>query len=319
MKNLFIIFLFTSSILFCDIIGRGIGETEILAKKSALDELSQQIEVNVDSIFYLEQTKTNDDYNKNSAGVINLSSNNYLLGVEYKIEKVGKNFSALAIISNDKLYLYEQKVDSSYNLASSYFDKANNTKSAGEKKSYLLGSLKELQKGDNYKNIAMLLGAKKVINSSISKADIQETLQKLKNSNLDKIILYVSLDDNFSNIKNLITKNLVQLSKENALDLLIGDNNYNNTTLIVKVSSLTQEEIPAFYYNKKKLSDKMFKTNLSLTFILKDSFSDSIYDTVTLDSTSKSFASSNDSLNIATNRILRDGKDKLSIMLQNLY
>lgn len=319
MKNLFIIFLFTSSILFCDIIGRGIGETEILAKKSALDELSQQIEVNVDSIFYLEQTKTNDDYNKNSAGVINLSSNNYLLGVEYKIEKIGKNFSALAIISNDKLYLYEQKVDNSYNLASSYFDKANNTKSAGEKKSYLLGSLKELQKGDNYKNIAMLLGAKKVINSSISKADIQETLQKLKNSNLDKIILYVSLDDNFSNIKNLITKNLVQLSKENALDLLIGDNNYNNTTLIVKVSSLTQEEIPAFYYNKKKLSDKMFKTNLSLTFILKDSFSDSIYDTVTLDSTSKSFASSNDSLNIATNRILRDGKDKLSIMLQNLY
>lgn len=319
MKKLFIIFLFTSSILFCDIIGRGIGETEILAKKSALDELSQQIEVNVDSIFYLEQTKTNDDYNKNSAGVINLSSNNYLLGVEYKIEKVGKNFSALAIISNDKLYLYEQKVDDSYNLASSYFDKANNTKSAGEKKSYLLGSLKELQKGDNYKNIAMLLGAKKVINSSISKADIQETLQKLKNSNLDKIILYVSLDDNFSNIKNLITKNLVQLSKENSLDLLIGDNNYNNTTLIVKVSSLTQEEIPAFYYNKKKLSDKMFKTNLSLTFILKDSFSDSIYDTVTLDSTSKSFASSNDSLNIATNRILRDGKDKLSIMLQNLY
>lgn len=319
MKNLFIIFLFISSILFCDIIGRGIGETEILSKKSALDELSQQIEVNVNSIFYSEETKSNDDYIKNSAGTINLYSNNFLLGVEYKIEKIGKNYSALAIISDNKLFLYEQKVNDSYSLASSYFDKANNTKSAGEKKSYLLGSLRELQKGDNYKNIAILLGAKKTPNSLINKADIQEALQKLKNSSLDKIILYVSLDNNFPNIKNLITKNLVQLSKDNSLDLLIGDNSYNNTTLIVKVSSLTQEEIPAFYYNKKKLSDKIFKTSLSLTFILKDSFSDSVYDTVTLDSTSKSFLSSNDSLNIATNRILRDGKDKLSIMLQNLY
>ena len=318
MKNIFILFLFTSSILFCDIIGRGIGETEILAKKSALDELSQQIEVNVDSIFYSEETKSNDDYNKNSTGVINLSSNNYLLGVEYKIEKVGKNFSALAIISNDKSFLYEQKVNDTYNLVSSYFDKASNTKSPGEKKSYLLGSLKELKKGNNYKNIAILLGAKKINSSPINEADIKEALQKLKNSDLDKIILYVSLDDG-SNIKDIVTKNLMQISKDNSLDLLIGDNNYNNTTLIIKVSSLTQEEIPAFYYNKKKLSDKIFKTSLSLTFILKDSFSGSIYDTVTLDSSSKSFTSSNDSLNIATNRILRDGKDKLSIMLQNLY
>ena len=319
MKNLFIIFLFTSSILFCDIIGRGIGETEVLAKKSALDELSQQIEVNVDSIFYSEETKSNDDYNKNSTGIINLYSNNFLLGVEYKIEKVGKNYSALAIISNDKSFLYEQKVNDTYNLVSSYFEKANNTKSPGEKKSYLLGSLKELQKGNNYKNIAILLGSKKTKTSLINEADIQDALQKLKNSSLDKIILYVSLEDTFVNIKNLVTKNLVQISKDNSLDLLIGDNNYNNTTLIVKVSSLTQEEIPAFYYNKKKLSDKIFKTSLSLTFILKDSFSGSIYDTVTLESSSKSFASSNDSLNIATNSILRDGKDKLSIMLQNLY
>lgn len=319
MKNIIIIFLFTSSILFCDIIGRGIGETEILSKKSALDELSQQIEVNVNSIFYSEETKSNDDYNKNSAGVINLSSNNFLLGVEYKIEKIGKNYSALAIISNDKLFLYEQKTSDTYALASSYFEKANTTKSPGEKKSYLLGSLKELQKGNNYKNIAILLGCKKNISPSLNEVDIKEALLKLKNSNLDKIILYVSLEDTFANIKNIVTKNLVQISKENSLDLLIGDNSYNNTTLIVKVSSLTQEEVPAFYYNKKKLSDKIFKTSLSLTFILKDSFSGSIYDTVTLDSSSKSFASSNDSLNIATNRILRDGKDKLSIMLQNLY
>lgn len=319
MKKLYLFFLLTSSILFADIIGRGIGETEILAKKSALDELSQQIEVNVDSIFYSEETKFNDDYNKNSAGVINLSSNNFLLGVEYKIEKVGKNYSALAIISNNKLFLYEEQISDNYNLATSYFDKSNNTKSPGEKKSYLLGSLKELQKGNNYKNIAMLLGAKKINSPSINEADIKEALQKLKNTNLDKIILYVSLDDNFSNIKNIVTKNLIQVSKDNSLDLLIGDSNYNNTIMIVKVVSLTQEEIPAFYYNKKKLSDKIFKTSLSLTFILKDSFSGSIYDTVTLDSSSKSFSSSNDSLNITTNRILRDGKDKLSIMLQNLY
>lgn len=319
MKKICFYFLLLSSFLFAEMIGRGIGETEILAKKSALDELSQQIEVKVDSLFFMEENYDGLEYTKNSAGEINLSSNSFLLGLEYKIEKVGKNFSALAIISDDKLYLYEEQIRNSYDLAASYFEKSKLTRSPAEKKKYLQASLKEIKKGNSYKNIALLLGKPQFKEVVLNQADIDKALQELKNSNMDKVIIYIKIDAGFEEIREIVAKSITQLSKENNLDLLLGDENYNNTVLLVKVSSLFQEDIPAFYYNNKKINERMFKSNVSLTFVLKESISDSVYDTFTISANGKSFLNLQDSLNNAINRALKEDREKIGLMLEKLY
>lgn len=319
MNKIFCLFVLIANFTFGEMIGRGIGETEILAKKSALEELSQQVEVKVDSLFFMEENYDGIEYIKNSSGETNLSSNNFLLGVEYKIEKVGKNYSALAIISNDKLYLYEEKIKESYELADSYFEKSSLTKSPAEKKNYLQGSLKEIKKGNSFKNIALLLGKPKIATLNVNESDIEKALQELKNSNMDKIILYIKIDKGFENVKNIIAKSIAQISKDNNLDILMGDEDYNNTVLLVKISSLTQEDIPAFYYNNKKINERMFKSNVSLTFVLKEKLGDSVYDTFTLSANGKSFLNLDDSLSNAINRALKEDREKIGIMLENLY
>lgn len=319
MKKIILFFMFCSFYLLADIVGVGIGETEILAKKSALDELSQQIEVKVDSLFYTEEINKNGIYSKDSVGTVNLISSNFLIGVEYYVEKIGKNYSAKAVISKDKAYFYEDKVREAYNLSSQYYGRSTKTKSFGEKKSYLLASLKELKKGDSYKNISLLLGSKKAISPGVNEFTLNEELQKLKNENLDKLIVYIDLEEEkFLGVKNIIAKSITQISRENNLDIVLGDKNYNNTTFQVRVVSYKEEVIPPFYYNNKKLSDTIYKSDLVLSFELKDSLSGVVYETFTYENSSKSFQSPEDALNLSSNRIMKEAKGKLTISLGNI-
>lgn len=318
MNRIILFFTLCSFYLFADIVGVGIGETEVLAKKSALDELSQQIEVKVDSLFYTEESNKGGVYTKDSIGTTNLISSNFLIGVEYYVEKIGKNYSAKAVISKDKNFFYEDKVNEAYNLSNQYYSRSLKTKSFGEKKSYLLASLKELKKGDSYKNISLLLGSKKSINSMVTEYTIKEELQRLKNENLDKLIIYIDLEDEFQGIKNVISKNITQISRENGLDIVLGDKNYNNTVFQVRVVSYKEEIIPPFYYNNKKLSDTIYKCDLVLSFELKDSFSGMVYETFTYENSSKSFQSSEDALNLSSSRIMKEAKEKLTLSLGNI-
>lgn len=319
MKKIILFFMLCSFYILADIVGLGIGETEILAKKSALDELSQQIEVKVDSLFYTEETNKNGSYSKDSVGTVNLISSNFLIGVEYYVEKIGKNYSAKAVISKDKAYFYEDKVREAYNLSNQYYGRSTKTKSFGEKKSYLLASLKELKKGDSYKNISLLLGSKKAISPLVNEFTLNEELQRLKNENLDKLIIYIELEEEkFLGIKNIIAKNITQISRENGMDVILGDKNYNNTTFQVRVVSYKEEVIPPFYYNNKKLSDTIYKSDLILSFELKDSFSGLVYETFTYENSSKSFQSPEDALNLSSNRIMKEAKEKLTISLGNI-
>lgn len=318
-KIIFLLFI-CSLHVFGDIIGVGIGETEILAKKSALDELSQQIEVKVDSLFYMEETNKDGVYSKDSIGTINLISSNFLIGVEYSVEKIGRNYSAKAIISKDKAYFYEEKAREAYMLLNQYYSRSISTKSLGEKKSYLLASLKELKKGDSYKNIALLLGSKRVINAPINEFTIREELQRLKNENLDKLVIYIDLEDEkFIGVKNAIAKNIVQISRENSLDIILGNRDYNNTLFQVRVISYKEEIVPPFYYNNRKLSDTIYKSDLVLSFEIKDSYSDFVYETFTYENSSKSFLSLEDALNLSSNRIMREAKEKLTLTLGNIF
>lgn len=319
MKKIILFFMLCSFYILADIVGVGIGETEILAKKSALDELSQQIEVKVDSLFYSEETNKNGVYSKDSTGAVNLVSSNFLIGVEYYVEKIGKNYSAKAVISKDKAYFYEDKVREAYNLSNQYYGRSTKTKSFGEKKSFLLASLKELKKGNSYKNISFLLGSQKSINPVVNEFTLNEELQKLKNENLDKLVVYIELEEEkFLGIKNIIAKSITQISRENGMDVILGDKNYNNTTFQVRVVSYKEEIIPPFYYNNKKLSDTIYKSDLVLSFELKDSFSGAVYETFTYENSSKSFQSPEDALNLSSNRIMKEAKEKLTISLGNI-
>ena len=201
-----------------------------------------------------------------------------------------------------------------------YYNKSKNTKSIGEKKSFLLASMKELKKGDSYKNIAMLLGSKSKLESPVNEATLKEELQKIKDSNLDKVVLYVSLDDEkFSSAKNIIGKNIAQIARENQYDMIVGDKDYNNTILQVKVVSYNGEVVPPFYYNGKKLSDTVYKSDLVLSFILKDSYSGTVYETMSFENSSKSFLSPEDAINLSTKRILNDANEKLALALGNMF
>lgn len=320
MKKIILFLTIISIYAYSDIIGNGIGETEILAKKSALDELSQQIEVNVDSLFYTEENYDGSQYTKNSVGVINLLSNNFLFGVEYEIQKIGKNYSAKAVISKDKMSFYEEKAKDSYSLTKEYFEKGKVTKSIGEKKGFLLAALKELNKGDSYKNISMLLGSKIKWEATTSELSIKEELQKIKDLNLDKAVVYVSLEEEkYNSVKNLVGKSIARIARENQYDLILGDKDFNNTILVVKVTSCNQETVPPFYYNNKKMSDTVYKTDLVLSFILKDSISGKVYDSFSFENSSKSFLSSEDSINLSTKRILQEADEQITIALGNIF
>ena len=269
------LFLFTIA-LASDIVGTGYGSTEKEAKENALNNLSQQIRVTVESNYSSENTFKNGEVEKNLKNNINLFSKNELLGVEYKVKKyfLRKKYRVRAFISDKKLPLYENKVVALKNEIYLNISKVEKTDSLLQKKELLEKSISDFELYDNYKNMASILGSSKLFSIDYTKAQLKNQLSNV-NSILDAPrIVFVSVTgdlpaESYDYIKNkaddLITKIFQTSSKKLAI---VGDMDENvNTIFNINVNSYVIDKKEPILYNNKPITKERFEAfiNLSIT------------------------------------------------------
>lgn len=259
-----------------DITGTGYGSTEKEARESALNDLSQQIRVTVESSYSSENTFKNGEIEKNLKNSISLFSKNELLGVEYKVKKyfLRKKYRVRAFISHNKLPLYENKVEALKNQIHINMSKSEKTDSPIQKKELLEKSISDFELYESYKNMASILGSEKTFSIQYTQTQLKNQLNNI-NTILDAPrIVFVSVTGDFPNesylyIKNksdnLITKIFQNSSKKLAI---VSDMNENvNTIFNINVNSYVIDKKEPILYNNKPITKERFEAfiNLSIT------------------------------------------------------
>ncbi len=319
MKKLILVVLLIFSInaLARNLVGTGIGTTEILARKHALEDLSTQIEVTVESLFHKEEKIYNEEIDKYSKSVINLKANNVLLGVEYEVEEIGKDYSAKAIISENSLNLYEGKVIDLENTITKDFKKGENSENITDKKRFFTEALKNKQQADTYRNIAYILGSKKSLDGVYTKQEIATELKKIEDMALDKAVVFFRVNGNFDKVeyKNYLESSLDKLigklSNSYEEQLILGTEEFNNIIIDATLNSSYIELLEPVYYNNKKLTDSIYKASITLTFIIRDTFDESIKGTFVISTNGKSFDNELKAMEKAISLAMRDSQYKL--------
>ena len=262
--------------LASDIVGTGYGSTEKEARENALNNLSQQIRVTVESNYSSEKTLKNGEIEKNLKNNVNLFSKNELLGVEYKVKKyfLRKKYRVRASISDKKLPLYENKVSALKNEIYLNISKVEKTDSLLQKKELLEKSISDFELYDNYKNMASILGSEKVFSIQYTKAQLRNQLNNVNNILDAPRIVFVSVTGDFPSesydyIKNkaddLITEIFQTSSKKLAI---VNDMNENvNTIFNINVNSYVIDKKEPILYNNKPITKERFEAfiNLSIT------------------------------------------------------
>ncbi|WP_319370780.1 LPP20 family lipoprotein [uncultured Ilyobacter sp.] len=259
-----------------DIIGTGYGSTEREAKENALNDLSQQIRVTVESNYSSENIFKNGEVGKNLKNNVNLFSRNELLGVEYKVKKyfLRKKYRVRAFITDKKLPLYESKVETLKNQIHLNMSRVEKTDSLAQKKELLEKSITDFGLYEDYKNMAFILGSKKTFSIQYTQAQLKNQLGNI-NAILDAPrIVFVSLtgdfpDESYAYIKNraddLITKIFNHSSKKLAI---VNDMNENvNTIFNININSYVIDKKEPILYNNKPITKERFEAfiNLSIT------------------------------------------------------
>lgn len=275
-----IIFIFTIALFTLafgkDITGTGYGSTEIEARENALNDLSQQIKVTVESNYSSENTFKNGEVGKNLKNNVNLFSRNELLGVEYKVKKyfLRKKYRVRAFITDKKLPLYENKTESLKNQIYLNMSKIEKTDSLPQKKELLEKSISDFELYEGYKNMASILGSKKTFAIQYTQAQLKSQLSNI-NAILDAPrIVFVSVTGDFpaesyNYIKNrsddLITKIFQNSSKKLAIVSEMDES--VNTVFNINVNSYVIDKKEPILYNNKPITKERFEAfiNLSIT------------------------------------------------------
>lgn len=320
MKKLLILLMLFSlalPILSRDLVGTGLGKNKVEAKKNALDDLSTQIEVSVESLFHSETNTYGDDYEKKAQSVINLKANNVLLGVDYKIDKIGNEYNATAVISEDSKSLYENKYMDLEERSYLDYKKGIEAEKIVSKKSYFSESYKNAGKADTYRNIALILGSTRSYQPLVTQAQILQELKALENQSMDKAVVFFDVKGDFEDdaykehLQESLNKVIANLANRYSDQLLIGDENFNNIVIDTTLNSSYMEYLEPVYYNNKKLTDAMFKASITITFVIKDTFEDSVKGSFVVSTSGKSFENELKAMEKAISLAVRDSKYKI--------
>ncbi|OQY42196.1 MAG: hypothetical protein B6227_02865 [Fusobacteriia bacterium 4572_74] len=260
--------------------GIGMGNSEVMAKKEALADLSDQIQVTIKSNFISNKSLTNGQSNREvSSGISTISETN-LLGIDFKVKKkwFRSKYTATAILDKTKISLYEKKANELRGLINSNYTKFSQAEDLSLKKNYLTSALKSYDEFDSYRNVAIILGSTKIYNLPYTKTQIKNDLESVdKKINSDSLyngvnILYVKssgkFDEDFKDyFDNYFYSMLASISSENNDKIAISsDNNSTVNTLVKVVLNSTHTSIkPAFFYNKKMITPESFVTTLNIT------------------------------------------------------
>ncbi|WP_028856215.1 LPP20 family lipoprotein [Psychrilyobacter atlanticus] len=283
MKKLMILFLgvlMTITSFSKTLEGVGMGNSEVTAKKEALADLSNQIQVTIKSNFTSNKSLTNGQSNREvSSGISTISETN-LLGVDFKVKKkwFRSKYTATATLDDTKISLYEKKANELRGLINSNYTQFSQTEDLNLKKNYLTSALKSYDEFDSYRNVAIILGSTKIYNLPYTKTQIKNDLQSVeKKINSDSLyngvnILYVKSSGKFNDgskeyFDNYFYSMLASISRENDDKVAVSSDNDSTVNTLVKVvlNSIHTSTKPAVYYNKKMITPESFVTTLNIT------------------------------------------------------
>jgi len=167
--------------------GFGFGESATDAKKEAIADLSQQIQVEVKSEFSSIIRVASEDVDEFKEKAINLKSDLPMLGIKYDVNNSGGQYYAEAILDDQSAKLYETKLKDIQNLINHNLMALDKSKLKSDKEKLLNGILTNLEQFYKYRIVAQFLGSKKIPEISITAADIKSRLSSvlLKADTLD--------------------------------------------------------------------------------------------------------------------------------------
>ena len=300
-----------------DLIGTGIGKSKDEARRYALDDLSQQVEVTVESLFHSQTTTYGDNAEIKAQSVINLRAQNVLLGVEYKVEEIGNEYNARASITSDSMGMYERSVLDLEDTVSVNFKKGKEAQRISDKKLYFIEAYKKSSQADTYRSIARILGSKRDLPSTYTLAEISAELKEIEGQALDRAVVYFDVRDEFesddyrSHLDSLLDKTLADLSKVYSGQLIPGDASFNNIVIETVVNSAHVDYIEPVYYNGKLLTKAMYKASVTISFLVRDTFEDTVKGSFVTSSTGRSFTNEGDAVKRAISLVIRDSKASL--------
>lgn len=307
--------------------GIGRGESEITAKKEALADLSNQVQVNIKSEFMSNKNLTNGISDREvSSGISTLSETN-LLGVDFKVKKkwFRSKYIATATLDESKISLYEKKANELRNLINNNYNQVSQTKDFNLKKNYLTSALKSYEEFDSYRNIAIVLGSNKIYNLPYTKTQLENDLESIvKKINSDSLyngvnILYVKSNGKFNKnskeyFDNYFYTVLASISHENDDKIAMSNENNSTVNTLVKVvlnSNFTSVK-PAVYYNKKMITPESFITTLNITVELYNK--KEIKNLLTISATGE--GTDENSKKIAYEKAVKNGFEQIKLKLK---
>jgi|GEM_PF-3701231 len=318
-KIIFTIFFImcTISAFSRDLVGTGIGKSKDEARRYALDDLSQQIEVTVESLFHSKTEVSGTNVDTQAKSVVNLRANNVLLGIDYQIEEIGSEFSAKAIIPRSAMGLYERRVLDLEERVSMDYVKGINSQRISEKKGYFTEAYKNSSQAETYRNIARILGSNRNLKSEYTLAQIANQLKEIEGQALDKAVVYFQIKGNFdresykSHLENSLNKIIADLSNTYSGQVTLGNELFNNIIIESVLNSSHVEYIDPVFYNNKKISDAMYRASITITFTVKDTFEDRIKGSFVVSTNGRSFDNEESAMERAIGIAVRDSRHNL--------
>lgn len=260
--------------------GIGTGNSEVTAKKEALADLSNQIQVTIKSNFTSNKSLANGQSNREVSSRISTISKTNILGVDFKVKKkwFRSKYTATATLDGTKISLYEKKANELRGLINSNYNQFSQTEDLNLKKNYLISALKSYEEFDSYRTVAIILGSTKIYNLPYTKTQIKNDLESVeKKINSDSLyngvnILYVKSSGKFTEsskeyFDNYFYNMLASISRENDDKVAVSSDNNSTVNTLVKVvlNSNHTSTNPAVYYNQKMITPESFVTTLNIT------------------------------------------------------
>ena len=257
-----------------ELIGYGVAKNLQNAKQQAMADLSNQIEAEVETSFFKIKSVNNGYYEESKEENLNVHSKTKLYGVDYKIKKswFRNRYKVYAVLSEDKVELYEKKISEIGTAIVNDYKKARQTADLLLKRSYLEKALENREKYSSYSNIAFLLGSDKLYKLSLSELELQNYLDEISSKINGKRVVYVRVkgcleDESESILESAVKKMIVDISedRDDRLILSEAEDGKVNTVFTVEVNSFHIDKKPEVVYNEKLISSEKYLANLTFS------------------------------------------------------
>ena len=182
MKQLFfpLCFMAATSLFATTITAIGYGKTKSLSQKDALSSLSEQIAVKVQSSYSSTQTDTN----SKSVTTINTTSSLPILSAKLTVTKGNNEYiTKAALDSNKALKLYSKKLTILKNAINRQNEAVKKEKNSALQYALYKKLLSRCKEYDNYKTVALFLGATSLQQPQTTTAEVEiKLLQLMQNT-----------------------------------------------------------------------------------------------------------------------------------------